>query len=64
MGQINKRVNNPIESKKKRRQEQSILDSQDIAISNTELLIEKERQILDLQELVVMLSEQIQGGNQ
>lgn len=64
MGQVNKRVNNPIESQKKRRQEQSILDSQDIAVSNTELLIEKEQQILDLQELVVMLSEQIQGGNQ
>ena len=53
MGQISVTWGNEIEKEKKKRQEQAILDSQELAISNDEIN-------LDLTELVMMQSEKIE----
>lgn len=41
------------------KQQAGLLDTQDIAVYNAEQLTAKDQQILDLQEMVVALSEQV-----
>ena len=54
MGQISVTWGNEIEKEKKKRQEQAILDSQELAISNDEIN-------LDLTELVMAQAEEIEN---
>lgn len=66
MGQISVTWGNEIEKEKKKRQEQAVLDAQELAISNDEINIDLTDLIMAQSEKIALLEEKIrklEGGS-